>query len=158
MPSELQPLFILPTQGRSLAGPGDMTLQKLSANETADQLSLAEYVCEPGIGPPLHRHTREDETFWILDGEIAFFADGAVLTATAGSCVFAPRGKPHTFKNRTHRPARMLLIVTPPGNFEEFYAAFLEIVRRPLAPDEGMQQVIALGARHGIEILGPNPL
>ncbi len=153
-----QPLFISPTQGRSLRGPGDLSLVKLSADDTADQLSLAEYVCEPGVGPPLHRHTREDETFWVLDGEIAFFVDGAVLTAAAGSCVFAPRGKPHTFKNCTARSARMLLIVTPPRNFEEFYAGFLKIVEHPTAPDETMERVAALGVRHGVDLLGPNPL
>lgn len=158
MTPDRSPLVIPAGQGQSLPGPGDLTILKLAAADTGDQLSLAELTFDPGAGPPLHRHTCEDETFWILDGDVTFYIDGAVHVAPPGTCVFAPRGTAHTFKNRVDRPARMMVIVTPPKNFEDFYAAFLAIIRQPLLSDEAMRQVIALGAHHGLEILGPNPL
>jgi mannose-6-phosphate isomerase-like protein (cupin superfamily) len=67
-------------------------------------------------------HAREDEAFWVLEGTVSFFVGGTVIEAKAGSCVFGPRGTPHTFRNRTNAWAKMLLIVTPPKSFEDFYA------------------------------------
>ncbi|MFN0136884.1 MAG: cupin domain-containing protein [Phycisphaerae bacterium] len=152
------PLVIAAAQGRAMPGPGDLTILNLAAADTGNQLSLADYTLDPGVGPPLHRHAREDETFWILEGEVTFVVEDVEHIAGVGTCVFAPRGTAHTFKNRGDRPARMLVIVTPPRNFEEFYAAFLAIIRQPFVPDEAMRQIAALGGRHGLEILGPNPL
>jgi hypothetical protein len=82
------------------------------------------------------------------------------LLAGAGCCVFGARGTPHTFKNRTATPARVLMVVTPPGNFEAFYARMMGPAEDGGAPSpaEIQRRITVYGAEHGIEILGPNPL
>jgi mannose-6-phosphate isomerase-like protein (cupin superfamily) len=155
------PKFVAPGEGFVMHTPGgDATVLKIAAAETNDQFSLNEYVVMPNAGPPLHVHTREDEAFWILEGTVTFICDGKIIEAPKGSFVFAPRGLPHTFKNRTSLPAKFLLFVTPPANFEAFYS-------RIGAPDENGQPpaeslVIERIGREaptfGITILGPNPL
>jgi mannose-6-phosphate isomerase-like protein (cupin superfamily) len=67
-----------------------------------------------GFSPPGHIHTREDELFLVLDGEVAFDVDGRLLLAGPGTSVYMPRGMPHTF--RIESPvARMLGVIAPGG-------------------------------------------
>jgi mannose-6-phosphate isomerase-like protein (cupin superfamily) len=163
-PQMLVPKFVAPGEGRAFIAPGgDTSVPKITARETADRFSLAEYTVLPDAGPPLHSHTREDEAFWILEGEVTFWIgsreSGRSIVAGTGSFVFGPRNTPHCFKNRTRRPAKLLLIVSPPANFETFY----ETINAPVndTPPTDQQLIERIG-RHapdfGIEILGPNPL
>lgn len=156
----LKPFLMKPGEGTLQMGPGgDKSYPKITAAQSAGQFSLTEHHVAPGAGPPLHVHAHEDESFWVLEGTVTFFAGGTVIEATPGSCVFAPRGTPHTFRNRTSAWAKMLLIVTPPRNFEDFYAGIS-------APDGGgppseavvMERIGRLAPVHGITILGPSPL
>lgn len=158
MAASLAPLIVPPGEGSAMSGLGDTYVRKLSADATGDRFSLGEYCLDPGSGPPLHRHMCEDEAFWVLEGEMSFWVEGTVHKVLAGGCAFAPRGCKHTFKNCSDRPARLLVLVSPGKNFEDFYAAFLRIINASLAPDATMAQVIALGERHGIEFFGPNPM
>lgn len=119
----LAPKHVPPGGGVVLHGPGDVSYIKLAANDTADRLSFTESHVEPGAGPPLHVHTLEDETFYILEGTISFHVGGHRIEATPGTTLFGPRNVPHCFKNNTARRAKMILVVTPPRNFEDFYAA-----------------------------------
>jgi quercetin dioxygenase-like cupin family protein len=135
-------------------------IMKLVARDTGNQFSIAEYHVPVGGGPPLHVHTREDETFWVLEGSVTFQVGGKALAAPAGTTVFAPRGVPHTFRNVSGSPARMLVLVSPAQNFEDFYAA----IARPNAdgsPPTEQQSIERIGVeapRYGLTILGPNPL
>lgn len=70
---------------------------------------------EPQCGPPLHRHSREDEAFYILDGDYLFKVDGLQFTASAGSSATAPRGTAHTFQNIGTKTGRMLVLAQPAG-------------------------------------------
>ena len=67
----------------------------------------------PGGGPPLHIHTRHEEFFFVLEGEISFWLDGQVITRSAGGTAFVPRGVPHCFKNCSDKTARVLVLFTP---------------------------------------------
>ena len=159
------PKFLAPGQGPAMPGPaGVQMVLKLTASETNDVISITEYHCPPGDGPPLHRHTREDETFYVIEGAVTFHIGepGAaqIIDAPAGSTVFGARGTPHTFKNRGTTTAKLLLIVTPPANFETFYARMMGPAEGGGAPSpaEIQRRVVVYGAEHGIEIMGPNPL
>lgn len=139
---------------------GEAVKTLLNAAQTDNALSVAYYTAAPNIGPPLHMHANEDETFYILEGEVTFRAGDATIVARAGDTVFAPRGVPHTFKNRTPTPAHMLLMVTPPRNFETFYARTFgpdEQGRIPTLEQAGTRMQTE-GPKAGIQILGPNPL
>jgi len=113
----------------------------------------------PGNGPPPHIHSREDEAFYVLDGELQFDADGRRFTATSGAWVTLAKGSLHFFKNTGTKPARMLIVVTPAG-LEDF---FVEIGRKaidgesqPVAPTpEEIEKVVETAPKYGIEIRMP---
>jgi quercetin dioxygenase-like cupin family protein len=87
--------------------------------------ALIDAVAYPGGGSPPHVHTREDEAFYILDGELAFHADNRDFTAATGAWISLAKESLHYFKNTGSTSARMLILVTPAG-LENF---FLEIGR-----------------------------
>ncbi len=95
-----------------------------SASDTGGALGLIDAIVPPGGGPPPHIHTREDEFFYILEGEITFYVESAAaaapLIARAGTFLFAPRNQKHRFRNETAAPARMLVGVLP-GGFERLF-------------------------------------
>jgi quercetin dioxygenase-like cupin family protein len=67
----------------------------------------------PGSGPPPHVHSREEESFYILEGEITFTINGERVVATAGMFANMTVGTPHSFKNESNKPAKMLVSVAP---------------------------------------------
>jgi mannose-6-phosphate isomerase-like protein (cupin superfamily) len=75
-------------------------------------------------GPYLHRHDF-DEAFYVLEGELTFQVDDAVVTKRAGELAFAPRGVAHTLANHSDAPARYVLVCTPAG-FERYFARMNE--------------------------------
>lgn len=100
---------------------GADTVRNLIASEhTGGTLALCEVAVAPGGGPPLHVHTREDEAFHVLEGELTFWVGGEQRIARAGDTLFGPRGIPHRFENLSGRPARMLVAMTP-GGFEGYF-------------------------------------
>jgi len=80
-------------------------------------LSVFETTVE--AGPPLHVHDREDECFYVLDGELSIRCGSDVFDAPAGSFVFLPRGRAHRFRARD-KSARLLLIAVP-GGIEDYF-------------------------------------
>ena len=75
-------------------------------------------------GPFLHRHDF-DEAFYVLEGELVFQVEDALITKRAGELAFAPRGVAHTLANHSDGPARYLLVCTPAG-FERYFARMNE--------------------------------
>ena len=131
---------------------------KSSGVQTAGRVSVIEHLAPRGSGSPLHVHRKEDEWFYVLSGELTFWIDGRVITATEGSFVYGPRDVPHTF-TVTSDEARFLLVVEPAG-LEEFVHALSEPAQTltlppPSAEPPAMEAMMAAAAEHGIEILGP---
>jgi len=75
-------------------------------------------------GPFLHKHDF-DEAFYVLEGELVFQVEDAVITKRAGELAFAPRGVAHTLANHSDGRARYLLVCTPAG-FERYFARMNE--------------------------------
>jgi mannose-6-phosphate isomerase-like protein (cupin superfamily) len=75
-------------------------------------------------GPFLHKHDF-DEAFYVLEGELTFQVEDAVVTKRAGELAFAPRGVAHTLANHSDERARYLLVCTPAG-FERYFARMNE--------------------------------
>ncbi|MCZ6873452.1 MAG: cupin domain-containing protein [bacterium] len=69
----------------------------------------------PGAGPPPHIQTREEEAFYVLDGELVFRADGQRIVGRQGTFVHVPRGVAHHFKNESDKDARVLIWFGPAG-------------------------------------------
>ena len=103
-------------------------------------------------GPPLHRHSREDEWFYVLDGEIAVEVDRRRFTAGAGSSAFAPRGTAHTFQNFHNEAVHILVMVTPAG-LDRFFEDLTAMNKGSSQPD--FARVEQLTQSYGMELLGP---
>lgn len=131
---------------------------KSSAQTTDGRVAVVEHLAPQGAGSPLHVHHREDEWFYVIDGELTFWVGGQVINAPAGSFVYGPREIPHTFIVNSAE-ARFLL-VTEPAGFENFLRALSEPAQTltlppPSAASPDPQQMMATAAEYGIEILGP---
>jgi quercetin dioxygenase-like cupin family protein len=127
--------------------------------QTGGVFTLVEVKVPPGGGPPLHIHHREDEAFFVLEGEMAFTLGDRRIVARPGAFVQGPRGLPHRFKNESSAPARLLVYVTPPG-IENFFQEFAEPVASfaspPVPPTPAMiERLMAAAPQYGIEILPP---
>jgi quercetin dioxygenase-like cupin family protein len=93
----------------------------LRGEEAGGRISVVEIVVPPGTaGPPLHTHDF-DEAFYVLEGELIFQVEDALVTKGAGELSFAPRNVPHALANHSDAPARYLLVCTPAG-FERHWA------------------------------------
>jgi quercetin dioxygenase-like cupin family protein len=93
----------------------------LRSEETGGHVSVIENAIPPhSAGPPLHTHDF-DEAFYLLEGELIFQIEEALVTKSAGELAFAPRNVAHTLANHSDAPARYLLICTPAG-FERHFA------------------------------------
>src|SRR5262245_44411303 len=104
-----------PGQGRTLGVVGDVYTFLVVGEETGGRYALWEARVPPGGGPPPHVHSREQEGFYVLEGELAFYAEGRRLTAGPGTFLNLPPGVGHHFKNESAAPARVLIQVAPAG-------------------------------------------
>jgi quercetin dioxygenase-like cupin family protein len=130
---------------------------KASAADTDGQLTIVEVTEPPGAQAPLHVHHREDEGFWILEGDVTFHVGDVTIEARAGDFAWGPRDVPHRY---TVGPdgCRMLFILTPAG-FEGLVRDMSEPAAErtiPPASDEApdMERVARVAQAYGCELLG----
>ena len=147
------------TDGRTIAVVGDVYRFLATGNETNGKYAIWEAIVPPGGGPPPHVHSREEEGFYILEGEITFQIGENRLVATAGMFANMGVGTPHSFRNESGRPAKMLISVAPAGLEEMFFECGI-----PLAPDATttppptkaeIEKLVEIAPRYGIEIRLP---
>jgi steroid delta-isomerase-like uncharacterized protein len=135
---------------------GVPTALRSSAATTSGAFGLLEHSeMPPGFATPYHTHHREEEAFYVLEGEIAFLCGGRWLKAGPGGYVFGPREIPHGFKVTGDTPARMLILCAPAG-FEGFVLEQATPLSEPPAPPD-MAKLASLAATYGIDIHGPLP-
>jgi mannose-6-phosphate isomerase-like protein (cupin superfamily) len=109
-----------PRRGKPLNIFSDSIYVKLGAADTGGRYSLLEDVTPAGAGTPLHVHHREDEGFYVLEGDYLFEASGERFEAHAGDFVFVPKDTPHRFLNIGQSSGTMLLTLEP-GGLEIFF-------------------------------------
>jgi quercetin dioxygenase-like cupin family protein len=145
------PTLVQAGEGKKLKIFGGVEFQvKVSSEISGGAFTLLDNINPAGTYLPPHRHSREDETFYILEGEFEFAVEGRSLHAGPGDTVFAPRGIPHSFKVVSPTPARAL-VLTAPGGFEHCMEELSQLSTDP--PD--MPGVFQVCARYGIEFLPP---
>ncbi|WP_116947434.1 cupin domain-containing protein [Jiangella endophytica] len=150
MSEQVPPFAVPPGSGRTLPTPtGDTIVIKAGTQATHGSMTVAELLVHPGSGPALHAHVREDELWWVLDGDFRFKAGERLLRASTGGMAFGPRGTPHCFQNVGDTPGR-LLIVTAPSGLERF---FEQSATLPTPID--FDQLATIGHAHGLEFVGP---
>ena len=149
-------VVVPPGEGYAVWSVGDRMTFKVRSEHTGCDFVLMEMTVVPGGGPPPHVHLREDEMYYVLDGEITFLRDEATFSAGRGTAVFMPRGKVHTFTNRTDKPAKALVWASP-SNFEAFMMEFgIPCADCPTPPsfDPAMlERLMKASERYGLEIL-----
>lgn len=112
----------------------------------------------PGGGPPLHIHSREEESFFILEGEITFQVGGERIVAAAGTFANMPVGSLHSFKNATGKLARMIISPAPAGLEKMFIEVGhpVDLGGQAPAPSKAeIERLLAVAPRYGVEIRVP---
>ena len=135
---------------------GMPTLMRSTSEKTNGAFGLMEHwSMPPGFASPYHVHHREDEAFYVVEGEMSFVCNGEWIRGGPGTYVFGPREIPHGFKVIGTAPARMLLMCTP-GGFERFVLDLAEDLTSPLTPPD-LQRLVTVAAQYQVDILGPLP-
>lgn len=127
--------------------------------ETGGAMAIVEMLAPAGSMPPLHVHSREDETFYVMEGEMEFYVGNtAPVRVGAGGCAVAPRGVPHSFKVTSDEPTRLLVVATPAG-FEDFVDEVSDPApQNTLPPADAppdMGRIMAAAEKAGIAIMAP---
>jgi mannose-6-phosphate isomerase-like protein (cupin superfamily) len=130
---------------------------KISGDETQGRCSIWEIDVPLNNGPPLHKHLKEDEAYYILEGDFSFLYGDKETKAGKGHFVYVHRGRFHTCKNVGSSSGKLLLIITPP-QFEKFF----EEIGIPIEDKSSFhphiltsatfENIIKISAKYGVEI------
>jgi mannose-6-phosphate isomerase-like protein (cupin superfamily) len=145
------PFAVQSGEGTVLETPtGDSVIVKADTSKTNGSLTVLEFLIGPNEGPALHTHLREDELWYVIEGDFRFEAGDTMLRASAGGMAFGPRNTPHCFQNIGDTPGRLLVITTPSG-LERFFEQFAELTQGPIGPEK----LAAVGHANWMEFVGP---
>jgi quercetin dioxygenase-like cupin family protein len=133
--------------GPAFWGPGDHYTFLVTGAESGGAYFAMEALVPPGGGPPPHIHTREDETFYVLEGEIEFLLGEETITAGPGDFVNVPRGTVHRFENTGSATAKLVLTFTPAG-IERWFEETLERAPNGVEPSDVPDNVDEVAARY----------
>ncbi len=142
------PKIIKENEGTILNVLGDIQTHKFGGNETGNQ--IVEWVSDvsPGVGIPPHIHSKEDEIFRIIKGQVEFMIGGKTIVLKAGDIAFAPRNVVHTWKVIGNEKAKMIVSAFPAG----IEMLFKELARLPSGPPD-FEKVAQICEKYGITFL-----
>jgi quercetin dioxygenase-like cupin family protein len=151
------PTLRLPTEGRWIAQSGDLNRFLVVSEHTGGAYSQWEAIVPPGGGPLLHVHSREAESFYVLEGQVVFQLGQIRQIAPAGTFVNLPVGVPHCFRNETSSVARLLITVAPAGLEGLFFESGVEVepgtLTAPIPANDEREKIRAAAPRYGIQLL-----
>ena len=152
-------LVMRPKQGSSYWVLGDLYTLKATGEQTGQAYALVEILVQPHNGTPPHIHSREDEAFYIQEGEVEFQLETQTIVATAGTFLHSPKGQLHRYTNIGSKPAKMLCWVIPAG-LEKFFAQVgVPVANQAVQPPEvtpaDIEKVMATAPNYGLEIIPP---
>ncbi|BBC97425.1 cupin domain-containing protein [Streptomyces griseofuscus] len=163
-------LLVPPGQGRVVETPAQRVTFKVTGTHSR-MASTFEVEVPPGFDVGAHVHTRSEELFYVLEGELDVLAfeprirtpdswkgwesssGNRVVRATPGTVIVVPPGCPHAFANPTDTPAKMFFQASPPPDHERYFEELLEILRDGGPPDQ--EAIEALRLKYDIEQLTP---
>jgi quercetin dioxygenase-like cupin family protein len=146
-------------EGKTLWVVDELMTFKAMSEDTGGAYSLTDSVVPPGGGPPPHIHHREDEAFWVLEGELEVMVGETTFKAGAGSFVHLPKDIPHAYENVGTGSARFLTLMVPGGVekfFEEVGKPGSDVSSPPPFEEEDIEKLLAIAPKYGAEIL-PSP-
>jgi mannose-6-phosphate isomerase-like protein (cupin superfamily) len=139
-------LLVRADEGRTLHAFGHAIVVLLDGKQTAEKFTAFLNISPPGGGPGPHYHEREDEWFYIVEGQVSFLINGTWVDMFPGDCVYSPRGSVHAFKNKTNQPIRVFMTIAPAG-FERFFAEVAEVWAQP---ERDASRITAISEKYGI--------
>jgi quercetin dioxygenase-like cupin family protein len=152
----LTPALVRADEGEARWWVGSLAVIKATAADTGGLLTVVEVTEPPGSEAPLHVHHRDDEAFWILEGDVTFVVGDAAIEAHAGDYVFGPRDIPHRY-TVGDAGCRMLFIMVPGGLEDVLRATSEPAPGRTLPPpseeEPDVEAIKAIVAAHGYELL-----
>jgi quercetin 2,3-dioxygenase len=122
---------------------------KVSSKDTDGKLTVFEYTGNVKGGPPLHIHHKQDEIFFIVEGEYTFKVGEDIHYLKSGDTIFLPRKVPHAF-TQTSDKGKMYFMFQPSGKMEDYFRKLATFKGRP-TPEEGAK----LFADHDMKVVGP---
>jgi mannose-6-phosphate isomerase-like protein (cupin superfamily) len=152
---------MVPTEdGKEFVLAGVVMKRLLSGEQTAGQFCLLENRSDGNTRTPIHVHAGDDETLYIIEGELTAVIDGEPRCLTSGESIFLPRGIPHQLMNVSGRPCQYILIGTP-----ALFDRFLEQGGHQLQPDavvgpptpQEIERLREASPRFGITLLADWP-
>lgn len=155
----IEPYILTREEGRSIWFLGTLMTIKASGEQSNGAYGLIEQVLPPGFATPLHVHHREDEAFYLLEGEATFTCGEQTMKASPGSYIFFPRDIPHWFYIQGTQQARLLQLNFPAG-LENFFVEAGEPAPELTLPPAGppdFEKLNSTATKYDIEILGPPP-
>ena len=161
MTLDRQAIFLQPGEGASYWLNRDLYTFKAVGEETGQAYALCEIIVAPqGGGAPPHRHSRENESFYIQEGSLEFQLDEETIVATVGTFLYSPKGQLHCFTNTSSVPAKLLVWVTPAG-FENFIAEVgklrdSQVGSAPSVSSTDLEKILSTAPKYGIEIIPPS--
>ncbi len=150
---------VAPDDGEAIWFLRTLMTVKASGAESGGAFSLIEVHYPPSFSPPLHLHHHEDESFYVLEGEVIFTCGTTTWTAGPGAFAVLPRGVEHGFKIGHATPAKMLQMSSAPGLERFFRDAGGPAKNRTLPPTSeppDLARLKAAAERYGIELRLPN--
>jgi quercetin dioxygenase-like cupin family protein len=149
-----QPFVRAPAAGSTLNVLGVTHIYKATAVETGGSFSLWEAVFPPGAGAPPHTHTREDEAFYVLSGELTIESEGEPVPHRVGpgGFFFGARNRRHAVRNVGDQPTRVLILSAPSVGLDQMFGE-LDAAAAKGTPDIGM--LTAICAKYGVIIEPP---
>ncbi|MGY3615440.1 cupin domain-containing protein [Bradyrhizobium sp. USDA 10063] len=154
--TQLSPLWRAAGAGPTLDVLGVPHIYKAMASETGDQFSVWESIVPPGAGTPAHTHTREDEVFYVLSGEVLVEVEGAAdpLRLGTGGFLFAPRNRRHAYRNVGTVTAHLLVFAMPGAGLDQMFTA-LDAVSKRTAHMPPIDTIAAIAEQYGVVIHPP---
>jgi mannose-6-phosphate isomerase-like protein (cupin superfamily) len=152
-----------PGEGKALWWVTDLYIAKQVSEDTDGVFTLFEVTAAPQSPPAPHIHHREDETYYVLEGEFEFLDEDRTFRAGAGSLVYLPKDRLHSHRNPTDVPAKALVLYTPAGNIEKFVEETGKPARDPSSlpppPEEAeIERMVAIAQeKYGFEAPPPPP-
>ena len=154
-----QPTLRKPNEGHTISVVGDVYRFLATGEETDGKYAMWEATVPSKGGPPPHIHSREEESFYILEGKITFTIGEEKIVATQGMFANMPVGSLHSFKNTSDKMARMIISVAPAGlekMFFEFGVPLEEGSTEALPPTkEEIDKLLKIAPKYGIQIKVP---
>ncbi len=126
---------------------GDTVDLFVSSEMTGGSLTVVVGSTRPGGGPPPHMHTREDETFCVLEGSYEIWSEGVWRPIPVNVPIFAPRNVPHTFRNAGTTTGKLMTTISP-GGFEAFFENL-----SGLSPATDMPRILEIFDQFGLSLV-----